>query len=85
MYKALEKKHGVTFANQFDGGENQFANHINSGFKLKVIAAFNNASDDCTALRLLEFIRKVDVENSLNIFDAVVSVKGYSSNVIRVD
>jgi len=50
-----------------------------------VIAAFNSKEDDCGALSILENMKKLDNENNLNLFDAVVSVKNLNSKILTVD
>lgn len=85
MYKALEKKHGEKVAKFYDIANDNFGKHVNPDFKVKVIAAFNAPDDDNNALELLEFMKQIDLENNLNLFEAVVSVKGYTAKNITVD
>lgn len=50
-----------------------------------MIVAFNSKEDDCGALSILENMKKLDNENNLNLFDAVVSVKNLNSKILTVD
>ncbi|EAR85450.2 DOMON domain protein (macronuclear) [Tetrahymena thermophila SB210] len=85
MFKAIQKKHGEQVAKFFDIANDNFARFISQDFKIKVIAAFNSSDDDCGAIQLLEFMKQIDLDNNLNLFDAVLSVKGYHSRNITMD
>ncbi|KAL4443103.1 hypothetical protein ABPG74_002170 [Tetrahymena malaccensis] len=85
MFKAIQKKHGDQVAKFFDIANDNFARFISQDFKIKVIAAFNSSDDDCGAIQLLEFMKQVELDNNLNLFDAVLSVKGYLSRNITMD
>ncbi|KAL4488438.1 hypothetical protein ABPG72_013006 [Tetrahymena utriculariae] len=85
MYKAIQKKHGQQVAQFFDFANDNFERFISQDFKIKVIAAFNSSDDDCDAIKLLEFMKQVDLDNNLNLFDAVLSVRGYHYNNIAID